>query len=57
MMSVRHLLELEKPFKTIVVKSKEELERAAGIRHDAIDKAHQVLAIIEDERFWHNLKQ
>ena len=56
-MSVRRLLELEKPFKTIIVKNKDVLATAAGNRRDAIQKAYQIIKTIKNEGFWRDLEQ
>jgi hypothetical protein len=48
-MAIGWLIQLEIPFKTIVVRSRKELEMAAGTRCDAIAKAQQILAIIQEK--------
>src|SRR5258708_13571691 len=54
MMSVKHLLELKKPFKTIIVKNKDVLVTAAGNRWDAIQKQYQVIKTIKNKGFFHD---
>ncbi|KAF8325290.1 uncharacterized protein EI90DRAFT_2932701, partial [Cantharellus anzutake] len=56
-MAIGRLIQLEIPFKTIAVRSRKELEMAAGTQRDTITKAQQILAIIQDEHFWDDLKQ
>ncbi|KAF8329070.1 uncharacterized protein EI90DRAFT_2924380 [Cantharellus anzutake] len=51
-MAIGQLIQLEIPYKTIVVRSQRELETAAGTKCDAIAKAQQILAIIQNEGFW-----
>ncbi|KAF8334908.1 uncharacterized protein EI90DRAFT_2914359, partial [Cantharellus anzutake] len=56
-MAIGQLIQLEIPFKTIIVRSRHELETAAGTRHDAISKAWQILATIQNEGFWDDLRE
>ncbi|EJD36610.1 hypothetical protein AURDEDRAFT_21737, partial [Auricularia subglabra TFB-10046 SS5] len=55
-LSVRRLLALELPFRQLLLDSRAELERCAGAKRDAIDKALEILSIVEDVQFWVTLK-
>ncbi|KAF8314890.1 uncharacterized protein EI90DRAFT_3177220 [Cantharellus anzutake] len=54
-MAIGQLIQLEIPYKTIVVRSQRELETAAGTKCDAIAKAQQILAIIQNQGFWDDM--
>src|SRR5260370_42396035 len=56
-MLLDHLLWLKKPLKSKVVKSVEVIETAAGVKHDQITKAHEIMATTGSDGFWHDLEK
>jgi len=43
--------------KSIVVKSAEVIETTVGVKHDQITKAHDIMATIGSDGFWHDLEK
>ena len=55
--SIDRLLRVSTPMRSAALKRGEDLQKAAGIKADAISKAKQILAIINDANFWSDLKE
>ena len=51
------MLKLWTAFRSIVMKHEGKLENAAGMKHEAVTKACQIIGTINNNAIWHDLEQ
>jgi hypothetical protein len=56
-LSLRRLLEVEIPLKSSWMKYGQEMIGCAGPKADVRQKAHDIMAIVEDPQFWKSVKK